>query len=958
MKQEQHDPGRWEPPGGSDRAPETLRDIGSGLFVGLSALGRLLIFLLRPFARSKVFLWTVGLFLALAIIGALAIVEIIHPFRKRADSFDLAKVRKVETASVVYDRNENVLGSLFIENRRPVSIDEIPPHLIDALLATEDSRFYEHDGIDLMGIARAVVTNFLQGRKAQGASTITQQLARQTFEMREVSYERKLTEMFLARRIEAEYTKTEIVQHYLNLIYFGSSFYGIESAAQGYFGKHVSDLTVSESAVLVALIKRPNPYNPFRDVELAKGARDRTLARMYDLNFLTEKEYNAILAEPITALDSTQRSSKGLHVMGEIRRRLDKIFEETNGPREGVRVYTSIDAELERKIRTSVNQRLADFEAKQAAEGRINSRDDPLEAAAIIIRNDTGELLASVGGRNFRRSEFDRAFRAKRMMGTAFTPFVYAAAIEGGIDPYEEVLDAPLDNREVMIGALEGIVGEWGAEDGNNEYEGRISAWKAIVSSKNAATVRLGKKLESDQILGLVQRAGFTSELKVAPSTILGQTEVTPAELTLAYSAFANGGTRPESIVIVLKVLDEQGEVIYKNPATSRQIDVMQPMTARHVHSALATALERGTGATSIKELGLKHMPAGGKTGTAYNFTDAWFLGYNSALTCGVWVGHDRPRTISNNAYGSVMALPIWVDAMNASFEDNLPDQIPPPPGTEKVLVCDYTGEAATEFCTEPRLVPHVSAKPLFVSCTHREYLLSSRIRSLQPCSRHTAEHLPPGTEIFATTPAGKQIRSAQLLVEAIYPQAHTLIGDDPYGSLAIALLERPKVIEPEPGKEEEPMNSDVAAETGETVDGLAVAPDEVIEESNLPVARPVVLPPSDIIDGPSPAESAVTGEIGVARSIAKPQVLPTEPITPFPPDTFPPGPPGPPVPQYPPTTTTDGGTVVPIARPVVLPAKPLAPTPPPAPPVEPGPTEKPEILSGIGKFLRNAITR
>lgn len=723
--------------------------------------------------------------LTLAAFGVITAYVILTPYKEKADAYDLAEVRKVETASVVYDRNGEVLGSLFTENRRPIPIEDLSESLVYAVLATEDTRFFDHGGVDLTGMLRAAVMNFREKRIAQGASTITQQLARQTFEMREISYERKITEIFLALRIEEAYSKTEILQHYLNLIYFGNGFYGIESAALGYFGKPASDLSISESAILAALIKRPNAYNPFKSIELTTGARDRTLTSMRDQGYITRREYEDALAEPVTALDPSLRSGKGLHIMGEIRRRLDQIFADRTGSREGFQVYTSIDARLEQTLRRSVSERLAAIEQTGTLEGKSAAipEKQPLEAAIVMVRNDTGELLASVGGRNFGRSEFDRAFNARRMMGTSFTPFIYAAAVECGVDPYAEVLDAPLDNREVMIGAIEGIVGEWGAEDYDNQYEGPISAWKAIVSSKNAATVRLAKMLDREKAIELVRRAGFTSELRVAPSSILGQTEVSPAELTLAYTSFANGGKRPERIRIIRKVVDEQGRVVYEDQAAQNQVEVMSPLTAGHVHSALSSVLEKGTGETSVRELGLVHMPAGGKTGTAYNFTDAWFLGYTSEVTCGVWVGHDRPEPIGEGAFGSVLALPVWVDVMNAAFETNSPDQIEPPEGTERVFVCDYTGMAQTENCIEPRAIPGISGAPVYVSCTHKAYFPFNRLEKLVPCPRHSNNQVPEGARIMTSRDSGPS-RTATLAVRPIIPLSQTLVGNDPFGTL------------------------------------------------------------------------------------------------------------------------------------------------------------------------------
>ncbi len=850
---------------------------------------------------------------ALAILGGIGLLAgalVLRPYRLRAAEYDLAEVRKVETESVVYDRNGEVLGSLFTENRRPVSLDGLPNHLLQAVIATEDSRFYEHGGVDLTGILRAAISNMQAGRIAQGASTITQQLARQTFEMRELSYRRKLTEMYLAIRIEDEYSKSEILQHYLNLVYFGNGFYGIESAAQGYFGKRAAELSLSESAVLSGMIKRPNAYNPFKDIALTTGSRNRSLERMYDLGMITEEVYADAVAEPVTALLASMRTGKGLHIMAEIRRRLDQIFADSTESRDGIRIYTTIDANLERKLRDSISRRLTQYEKAAAREGGdTTGREGTLEAAGVIIRNSTGELLASVGGRNFGRSEFDRAFRAKRAMGTAFTPFVYAAAIEKGIDPYAQVLDAPLDNREVMIGALEGIVGEWGAEDPDNEYQGNISGWKAIVSSKNSATVRLGQKVGTDEVLQFAAKAGITSELRNAPSTFLGQAEVSPAELTLAYSTFPNRGLRAEKIKIIFKVVNENEEIIYEDSAMPVQVTAMKPLTAGHVHSALVSALERGTGATSIKDLGLAHMPAGGKTGTAYNFTDAWFLGYNSEVTCGVWAGYDNPQTIGPGAYGGVLALPVWVDGMNASIEKYPPDQVPPPPLTEPVFVCDYSGKKSMDYCTESRLVPAVSDEPIFIACAHRVHLPAGQAGILEPCTYHSADDMPEGSKIASLSP-GRSLRAMRGSVPPVYPKSPTLVGDDPYGSRFAVQVQRAVAVIPEPEAVSAPEVLELPVEAGAEGD-----------YEFMPAAKP-----------PAPG-----GEI--RRAVP---VRPSLPLGGWPEEevprarpvpAYPPPPPPPPLPAPPP------GEEGPLPR-----ARPVPVLPPPGPVVVPAvPVEEPE---------------
>ena len=313
---------------------------------------------------------------------------------------------------------------------------------------------------------------------------------------------------------------------------------------------------------------------------------------------------------------------------------------------------------------------------------------DYLQGALIALDNQTAGILVLVGGRDFEHNQFDRALQAKRPAGTAMTPLVYAAAFENGLFPGSLVEDSALDNRAVMIGGTTGILGEWGPESAENRYEGAMTARQALAKSKNGATVRIGMTVGVDPVIQLCRAAGIRSQLRPFPATFLGSSEITLAELALAYTIFPNGGWRPNSPHILDRIEEKDGTVVWKSPEERARHKVVKPETAYEVHSCLVDALESGTGRAAREKFGLKKFPAAGKTGTAYDFTDVLFAGYDHSITCAVWAGFDKPQKIYRGAFGSEIALPIWVDVMNAASERYPPKEIPQPAGMQKFEIC------------------------------------------------------------------------------------------------------------------------------------------------------------------------------------------------------------------------------------------------------------------------------
>lgn len=673
----------------------------------------------KPFFLRWWFYVPLGLVLVGLLTGWIGWIYITSEYERRAAEFDLTQLEKMEAASVIFDREGKELGKIFIQNRHPVPLDKISPMMVNAVIAAEDNKFEKHDGVDYMGIVRAALANYRRGKISQGASTVTQQLARNSFELRERTYKRKLVEMFLARRIEQNFSKDKIMELYLNRVYFGSGFYGVEAASRGYFGKPAKDLDIGQCAMLAGVLKSPQALSPWNNKDGATQTRNFVLKRMRELGFMTGPEYDAQLAQQLYAMKRTN-PFKVSYAIDYIRQQVVAALGFDRAMNGGFRISTTLDMKIQRGAETAMRDTLAKVESKpgyehvtfdayrgfaKPIEDEINKGNmtikmpEPkyLQGAVMAVENSTGAILGMVGGRDFRHSEFNRATMGRRQIGTAFTPFVFAAAYQKGIFPGETVEDACFDNRFVMIGGDAGILGEWGVERADNEYEGPIPARDALARGKNAATVRLGLLTGLDQLRKVSAEAGIVSPLRNYPNAYLGSSELTLDELTLAYTVFPNGGLRPKQLYIIEKISDAAGNRIYA--AKPEKVKALSPEAAYQVNAGLEDALRRGTGSAAFTDYGLKDMPVAGKTGTVYNFTDTYFFGYNSSVTCGVWVGFDKPKRIYRGAFGRDLALPIWTKIMNLAAEEFPAVKFLKPDTLKAVEICKVSGLLATPNC-------------------------------------------------------------------------------------------------------------------------------------------------------------------------------------------------------------------------------------------------------------------
>ena len=731
-----------------------------------------------------------------------------------AAAFDLSRLEQMESASVILDRNGKIFGQIFVENRETVPYDQLPRDLINAVVAVEDAKFYRHRGYDLLGIVRATLKNLLSRRVRQGASTITQQLARNSFALKEKTFRRKLLEIFLAQRIEQQFGKQKIMELYLNRIYFGGGLYGAEAAARGYFGKHAREMSLAECATLAGLIKSPNRLSPWADRAASRDARNYALGRMHDLGLIDNQQWVRAQGEELVV--GNRQDARGQnYAVDYIRQQVINAVGWNRAMNEGYRIRTTIDADLQKVAEESLRKSLeraeqqpdyahqtyaeyaANFSKTKSGGAVPNQPPEYLQGAVIGLDNETGGILVLVGGRDFEHNQYDRALQAKRPAGTAMLPFVYAAAFENGTFPGSIVDDSPLDNRAVMIGGTTGILGEWGPESADNRYEGTITARQALVKSKNGATVRLGMNVGLDPVLQLCHAAGIRSTLRPYPATFLGSSEITLAELALAYTIFPNGGWRPGGVHILERIEEKDGSLVWDaRQATNRQ-NVIKLDTAYEVHSCLVDALESGTGKNARTQFGLRKFPSAGKTGTAYDFTDALFAGYDSNFTCAVWAGFDKPQKIYRGAFGREIALPVWVDTMNAAAEHRPPREIKRPSGLREVEICARSGLLATDKCYD--LVRKASGDEVHKRTTYLELASSSQMPA-EPCNVHG----DPGALLAREFQSGDDdLPRAQLAVDVrnvapIAMKGPTLLAEkDPYNSVNATVKPAPEIESP-----------------------------------------------------------------------------------------------------------------------------------------------------------------
>ena len=648
------------------------------------------------------FKWSARIILPPAFWALVMFVLMASFYTYRASRYDIAELEKMPARTVVYDRNGEVIGHLHGINRLMVKHDYVAEYFRMALVAREDARFYDHNGIDLRGVGRSVYLA-MTSDQLHGASTITMQLAENSFDYDGKSIDGKLLEMALARRIEGKYSKEEILEMYMNRIFWGHSIRGIESAAQTYFEKSSSDLTLSESAMLAGIISGPNSFSPFKNLDKAKEKRDITLRSMVQYEFITQDQADEAMKEELKIRPKHRRRMKKSYALAAIQRDLDKILEEKNIKMGGLKVKTTLDMNLQREAESSINSHLRGIERKRNYPYQTYSAYDALpkknrpapnyvQGALVCLENKTGAVVAVVGGRNPEHSEFNRAFYANRSIGSVFKPFVYLAAFERGLHHRRSVDDSRLRRHELVDSP------NWSPKNSDGQYKPSVRVEDALIQSRNTSSVRVGNYAGIDNVVALAKKIGFQGNIPRGSASFLGAFAATPWEVAKAYTVFPNAGTvyRP---YLITEITDADGNVVYEG---SGVIPWEGPSRRKAwlTSNLLGKVTQYGTARAVSQTYGLKHTA--GKTGTTDKTVDGWFAGYTSELTCVVWVGMDdnKPLYISRSGQikysASSLAVPIWSKFMKAA---NTSYPMKNFTHSKEVELCRHTNQYATAKC-------------------------------------------------------------------------------------------------------------------------------------------------------------------------------------------------------------------------------------------------------------------
>lgn len=644
-------------------------------------------------------------------------------------TWDPNKLMGSETSIIFDDQGRQVTRLHAAENRINVALKDIPPHLINAVIATEDQDFYKHHGVNLKRIAGAMMVNLVRHSKAQGASTITQQLARVSFLYPEKTYERKIKEILLAFQLESKYSKDEILEFYLNKVYFGSGAYGVQAAAQTYFGKNVQDLNLSESAMLAGIIQSPGRLSPFTNYDLAKKRQQVVLNNMVHCGYITQEEADKAYEQPLSFKKSLSSESRYGYFVDSVIEEADQILRGYyDNPQyaiynEGLRIYTTMDSEVQKQAE-DIYADSSFFPPGKSKKGQ------EVQSAMVLLDHHTGEVKAIIGGRKYeQRRGFNRAIDSLRHPGSAFKPVVvYGPALEQGYMPFYVLDDSPVTFPTPS--------GPWSPQNYDGKYRGLITMRTAVQWSVNVYAVKLAELVGIKNGIDFAEKLGITSLVRAGQkndmglSTALGGLTkgVSPLELTAAYGCFANNGVyvKPHTII---KITTAEGHVIYTHRPLYRR--VMKPTTAWLMTSMLETVVQAGTGTRAQ----IPGVPCAGKTGTSQDLQNAWFVGYTPNYTCGVWMGYDQLERMYNVAGGTYPAR-IWKSVMTKALEGEPRQAFVTPKGIVSVQVCNKSGLLPSQICPD--------------KCIISDYATEDSIPD-KVCDRHVLYNICPDSGKLAT---------------------------------------------------------------------------------------------------------------------------------------------------------------------------------------------------------------
>ncbi len=610
----------------------------------------------------------------------------------------------------VYDRNGEVLKEFYTERRILIPYNQIPPYLVDCLLATEDRKFYDHWGVDTRRIVGAAVHNIMKfDLTAEGASTITQQLSRSLFLTPEKTIIRKIKEALTAVRIERTYSKNEILQMYLNNCYFGPGAYGIQAAAQVFFSKNAEELTLQESAILIGLLKAPNRYSPIEHPVRALKRRNIVFSSLFHYGRLSRDMADSLIQFPFEIDPHMESVGEAPYFTELVRQHILKEYGEDALYAHGLSIYTTIDLGMQRiaeeALYAEIDNRQVDINEYYPLDDetytmvvpdtlggtdsiRVHKR---IQGMLMAIDNETGGVLAFIGGRDFAESKWNRVVQAFRQPGSSFKPFVYTTAIDNGFKPTDLFLDSPL----VLMSGGE----EWRPSNFDHTFKGEMTLRNGLRASRNLISIKvmMDPLVTPRQVVEYARRMGITTRLNPVPALAIGSADVYMWEMVPAFSIFPNGGILKKPFYIT-KIVDRNGYVKYEKTKADQE-EVLSEQTAYIMTNLLETVVNHGTG-VGARLRGFKR-PAGGKTGTTNDFTDNWFIGFIPQITCGVWIGFDDKIKIgtTRGEVGASTALPVWTQFMKAVTDSIPAREFPMPPGIYTTTICLDSGELARVEC-------------------------------------------------------------------------------------------------------------------------------------------------------------------------------------------------------------------------------------------------------------------
>ena len=587
---------------------------------------------------------------------------------------DALKDYRPSIASRVLAENDELIDEFFLEDRKMIKITDVPKIAQVAFVAAEDSRFYKHQGFDLQSIFRAMFKNVEAGKIVQGGSTITQQVAKLMYLTPERKFIRKFKEAILSYRIDKYLTKDEILSLYLNQIYLGHGTYGIESASIGYFGKSAKDLTLPEAALLAGLPKAPTTYSPFLYFDRAKQRQVYVLTRMKEDGFITKGQMDKAVAAPLKLRPMKPKDKVAAYFVEHVRRYVQEKYGADVLYKEGLTIYTTLNLSAQKAARDALIRGLTEMEERGKDEKGL------VQGALYCMDVKTGAIRALVGGRDFSKSEFNRAIQSRRQPGSAFKPLIYTAAFDKGLNPSTRFVDSPIVFEDPS--QEDGL---WKPKNFDEKFLGPITMRTALVQSRNVVTVKILQDIGIDYATSYAANMGIESPLSRNLSLALGSSGVTLQELVRAYGVLANSGKKVTPYFI-RKIVDRTGNVFEENKLLSEQ--VIDPRIAFMTSYVMQDVVESGTG-RRVKSIG---RPVAGKTGTTNDIRDAWFVGFTPSLITGVWIGFDQEKTLGKQEVGGRAAAPVWLYFMEKALQGTPVETFPVPEGIVFVKVDHKTG--------------------------------------------------------------------------------------------------------------------------------------------------------------------------------------------------------------------------------------------------------------------------